>query len=210
MAEALFIDGGINQFTWRITTDSLFNSDNYTSAGITVYQFTQQADSISGIKDSVSPPAPSSSNTYYTPTRTVSISPGTYKYWGYLQDKSHKRYWPVGSKEVIVKAPKPAPFDWSTNVESGQPLKILATDWNKLTRLINELLDYRGEDNITFPIVYANSTLISASVVNKVIVALNNMTKRRRPEVTTNPPQIIDALTFQRIAEDYNTARNNS
>lgn len=216
MAEILTLTGGIKQFSWSISTNSTFNSSNYTSAGITSFIFTQSSSSISGIVDSISPPASSSSMS--TGTHIVTgVMPGTHTYYGFLQDKSQQKYWPVPGPDgrtygvtVTVKDEKKQPpwFEWSNTVYTGYDLIITAKDWKTLTDDINIMLEYMDWDPVSFTTVTRNETEISAKIVNEAIGVLNQIITVSERIEKVEAGQVITAQTFRDLAKKYNDKRN--
>lgn len=205
--EALHLIGGVNQFQWYITTGSPFTGEYYRQAGIATSPVTSNTTTVpSNIVATVGPWASGEGTS--TPVSTFSQTPGTYTYYGFLQDKDAGKYWSVGSATVTVRPNKPRRFSWSTTVSRNQPLKITAADWRDLTGLINDLLKYAGESTRSFTYVTKDVTKISADIVNQVINALNTDFGSGLSRVYKNDP--ITATTFQEIASAYNTARDNA
>lgn len=90
----LTLTSGTGGFTWRISgLSNPFSSANYKKAGITIYKFTQEAASISGIVDYVTA---TSSGTSTSVSHWVDYSPGTYTFWGFTQTAAGDAYyWPI-------------------------------------------------------------------------------------------------------------------
>lgn len=130
---SLSLSGGKGKFTWQIRDlSSAFATGSYIKAGITKYQFTQEASSISGIVDSVSAWAGNTSKN--TPSREVTYSPGTYTFWGWTQAGNGK-YYPLsgGSATVTVQEETTtytikATLKFSANGGSGAPSDITKSD----------------------------------------------------------------------------------
>ena len=214
MAEILTLTGGIKQFSWSISTNSAFNSSNYASAGITSFRFTQHSSSISGIVDSTTPSASSSSMS--TGTHIVTgVAPGTYTYYGFLQDKNNQEYWPIPGSggsygvTVTVKDEKKQPpwFEWSNTVYAGYDLIITAKDWKTLTDDINIMLEYMDWNPVSFTTVTRNETEISAKIVNEAIGVLNQIITVSERIEKVEAGQVITAQTFRDLAQKYNDKR---
>lgn len=98
----LSITAGTGGFTYTISNfDQNFTTGNgYYRAGLTVWQFTEEAASISGIvSDSIVYAGTSGSKSI---SKWVPYAAGTYTFWAWAQGAG--QYWPAGSATVTVKA----------------------------------------------------------------------------------------------------------
>ena len=154
---SLSLVGGNKEFTWQITgLSSPFNSSYYVLAGVTINQFTQKSDHITGSVDEVSTDSSRTSNS--TPTRTVSWSSAdTITLYGYNL-ALNGTYYPCGSATVVITdgggggggATRPDNWAWS-NIWSGAPLSNLTwTEWNGFCDRINQFRVYKGGTSYPF------------------------------------------------------------
>lgn len=70
----------------------------------------------------------------------------------------------------------PVDFAWSTTFVSGQPVNILASDWNLLTQKINSTRINNGLSTINFTTVVSGVTPINATIFNEALSGFVGLT----------------------------------
>lgn len=203
----LSLTSGENQFSWRIVglSKAFSQTNGYTMAGITKYQFTQSSSSISGIVDSIT--APSSGTSTSTTLRTVLYSPGSYTFWAFtrVQDGT---YWPAGSATVTVAEPRPVRpqnWYWYSTISSGSPINISAVEWNDFLNRINEFRVYSGlYEYGAFEYAYSGK-LITASAVEHAVYAIRTMNPPVSTPTAPSKGDVITAYIFNRLRDSLNS-----
>lgn len=203
---SLNLTGFDNGFSWQITDlSSPFNSSSYESAGITKYQFTKEATSISGIVSSID--ATSSRTQYSTPEIDVEYSSGTYTFWAWCK-ALNGTYYPAGSATVIVtnslSGVRPDDWEWTSKIEQDAPIAITAIEWNNFTSRINAFRIYKGLSNYSFTTAYGGETKISASIVNEARIAINAIDGSGEVPDKVEPGDTIYASFFIGLADALN------
>lgn len=203
---SLTLTGGEDEFSWRITglSSGFSQANGYEEAGITEYPFTQEASQIYGIVDSISAPATGSSTS--TTRRTVSYDPGTYQFWAYTLAQNGT-YYPAGTATVTVtgaSSQRPSDWNWWSDIYSGAPISITASEYNAFTDRINEFRAYKGLSNYSFTRA-SSGAVIRASMVGQCSDAISDMDPVTSPPYAPAAGDEITARFFNRLMNSLNS-----
>lgn len=104
---------------------------------------------------------------------------------------------------VQYKISRPTNWSWHTTKSKGGSINVTASEWNSFCARINQFRQYKDLSNYSFTSV-SSGTLITASIVNQAVTAINAMSPPTSA-LSASKGGVITADFFNRLRDSLNS-----